>query len=98
MRSSRWSLLLVWMSTESRTEPHKSCWAWPAAPFPMRTGVALLSSDVDVATAKQQFEKEKVHSWPIGDHNYLQGVVRSHDIETAQPSPAAARADPPSTK
>jgi CIC family chloride channel protein len=57
----------------------------------MRTGVALLSSDVDVATAKQQFEKEKVHSWPIGDHNYLQGVVRSHDIETAQPSPAAMR-------
>ncbi|HEY6989712.1 MAG TPA: chloride channel protein [Bryobacteraceae bacterium] len=55
----------------------------------MRTGVELLSSEVDVAAAKQQFEKEKVHSWPVGDHNYLQGVVRSHDIETAQPPPAA---------
>ena len=57
----------------------------------MRIGVALLSSDVDVAAAKQQFEKERVHSWPVGDHNYLQGVVRSHDIEAAQPPPASMR-------
>ena len=57
----------------------------------MQTGVELLSTNVDVAGAKQQFEKEKVHSWPVGDHNYLQGVVSSHAIETAQPPPMAMR-------
>jgi CIC family chloride channel protein len=57
----------------------------------MRTGVELLSLNADVAAAKQQFEKEKVHSWPAGDHNYLQCVVRSQDIETAQPPPATMR-------
>jgi len=57
----------------------------------MRTGVDLLSTDADVASAKQRFEKEKVHSWPAGDHNYLRGVIRSHDIETAQPPPTALR-------
>lgn len=54
----------------------------------MQTGVELLSPSVDVAGAKQRFEKEKVHSWPVGDHNYLEGVVSSHEIETAQPPPA----------
>jgi CIC family chloride channel protein len=54
----------------------------------MQTGVELLSPSLDVAGAKQRFEKEKVHSWPVGDHNYLQGVVSSHEIETAQPPPA----------
>ena len=57
----------------------------------MRTGVELLTLNADVAAAKQQFEKEKVHSWPVGDRNYLQGVVRSQDIETAQPPPAVMR-------
>ena len=33
----------------------------------MRTGVDLLSTDADIATAKQRFDKEKVHSWPTGD-------------------------------
>lgn len=55
----------------------------------MQAGVELLSASVDVAGAKQRFEKEKVHSWPVGDHNYLQGVVSSHEIETAQPPPTA---------
>jgi chloride channel protein, CIC family len=55
----------------------------------MQTGVELLSANADVAGAKQRFEKEKVHSWPVGDHNYLQGVVSRHEIETAQPPPAA---------
>jgi chloride channel protein, CIC family len=54
----------------------------------MQTGVELLSPSLDVAGAKQRFEKEKVHSWPVGDHNYLQGVVSNHEIETAQPPPA----------
>jgi len=53
----------------------------------MQTGVELLSTSVDIAGAKQRFENEKVHSWPVGDHNYLQGVVSSHEIETAQPPP-----------
>jgi chloride channel protein, CIC family len=55
----------------------------------MQTGVELLSANADVAGAKHRFEKEKVHSWPVGDHNYLQGVVSRHEIETAQPPPAA---------
>ena len=55
----------------------------------MQTGVELLSASMDIAAAKRRFEKEKVHSWPVGDHNYLQGVVSSHEIETAQPPPVA---------
>jgi chloride channel protein, CIC family len=57
----------------------------------MQAGVEMLSSGLDVAGAKQRFDKERVHSWPFGDRDYLQGVVSSHEIETAQPPPAAMR-------
>jgi chloride channel protein, CIC family len=57
----------------------------------MQTGVELLPSGADAADAKQRFEKEKVHSWPVGDGNYLEGVVSSHQLEAAQPAPAAMR-------
>jgi CIC family chloride channel protein len=57
----------------------------------MQTGVEFLSAGADAAEAKQRFEKEKVHSWPVGDRDYLEGVVSRHEIETAQPSPATMR-------
>jgi chloride channel protein, CIC family len=57
----------------------------------MQTGVEFLSAGADAAEAKQRFEKEKVHSWPVGDRDYLEGVVSRHEIETAQPPPAAMR-------
>jgi CIC family chloride channel protein len=51
----------------------------------MHTGVEPLSPDAGVAAAKQRFESEQCNSWPVGDPNYLQGVISSHEIETAQP-------------
>ncbi len=57
----------------------------------MQAGVEMLSPDLHVAAAKQRFEKEKVHSWPVGNRDHVQGVVSSHEIETAQPPPAAMR-------
>lgn len=57
----------------------------------MQSGVELLSPGTDIPTAKQRFDKEKVHSWPVGDRDYLEGVVSSHEIETAQPPPSAMR-------
>ena len=34
------SPLRRWRNTESSSAPHTSCWAWPCAALPMRTGLA----------------------------------------------------------
>ena len=57
----------------------------------MKTGIEMLPSDLDIASAKLRVEREKHHSWPVGDHNYLRGVVSMHEIETAQPPPVVVR-------
>lgn len=57
----------------------------------MQVGVEMLSSELEVASALQKFEKEKCHSWPVGDHDHLKGVVSMQEIETAQPTPTAIR-------
>jgi CIC family chloride channel protein len=57
----------------------------------MHTGVEPLSPDAGVAAAKERFDSEKCNSWPVGDPNYLEGVISSHEIETAQPPPKTLR-------
>lgn len=39
--------------------------------------------DVTIEAAKQRFEHENTTSWPVDDPGYVQGVVSSHQIDTA---------------
>jgi CIC family chloride channel protein len=54
----------------------------------MHTNVDPLPAETDVSSAKQRFSQEKTNSWPVGERNYVRGVVSLHQIETAQPPPA----------
>ncbi|MGI8958195.1 MAG: chloride channel protein [Bryobacteraceae bacterium] len=51
----------------------------------MHSGVELLPADADMGSAKRRLEKEKCNSWPVGDHNYLRGVISNQQIETTKP-------------
>jgi CBS domain-containing protein len=51
----------------------------------MHSGVDLLPADADIETAKRRLEQEKCHSWPVGDHNYLRGVISDYQIEATKP-------------
>jgi chloride channel protein, CIC family len=48
----------------------------------MHSGVEPLSADADLESAKRRLEQEKCNSWPVGDHNYLRGVISDQQIET----------------
>ncbi|MGI9073531.1 MAG: CBS domain-containing protein [Bryobacteraceae bacterium] len=40
-------------------------------------------------SAKRRLEQEKCNSWPVGDHNYLRGVISNQQIETTKPPSTA---------
>jgi chloride channel protein, CIC family len=50
----------------------------------MKSGVELLPVDADMESAKRRLEQEKCHSWPVGEHNYLRGVISDQQIETTK--------------
>ena len=51
----------------------------------MHKDLEPLPVEADITAAKQRFDAEKCHSWPVGDRNFVRGVVSLHQIETAQP-------------
>src|SRR5579872_176949 len=51
----------------------------------MRTGAEPLPVDASVDAAKLRFDQEKCTSWPVGDANFLRGVISSHQIDTSDP-------------
>lgn len=53
----------------------------------MHTGVEPLAMDADIDTAKLRLVQEKCSSWPVGGRNDVQGVISSHEIESAEPPP-----------
>ena len=55
----------------------------------MRADVDPLPLEADVNAAKTRFDEEQSHSWPIGERKYVRGVVSAHQIEAADPPPAA---------
>ncbi len=57
----------------------------------MRTDAEPLPAGADVAAAKLRFEQEKCNSWPVGDGNYLQGVISRHQIDAIEPPPNTMR-------
>ncbi len=57
----------------------------------MEAAAEPLPAEADIDAAKARFDEEKCASWPVGSRNYLEGVVSSHQIESAQPRPATLR-------
>jgi chloride channel protein, CIC family len=57
----------------------------------MQTGVDPLRPEASVEEVKARLEREKTSSWPVGHDGAVQAVISIHEIETAEPPPAAAR-------
>jgi len=53
----------------------------------MQTVPDPITVDASIDTAKLRFNEQKVTSWPVGDRNYLRGMISSHQIETSDPAP-----------
>lgn len=49
----------------------------------MLTDVNPLPVNADLEHAKAVFEEYACHAWPVGERNYLAGMLSSHQIETA---------------
>ncbi|MFZ0594632.1 MAG: chloride channel protein [Bryobacteraceae bacterium] len=57
----------------------------------MHTGAEALPADSSIDVAKQRFKQEKCTSWPVGNGDYVQGVISSHQIDTSGSPPATIR-------
>ena len=57
----------------------------------MHRDAEALPADATVDVAKQRFNQEKCTSWPVGKGDYVEGVISSHQIETAGSAPQTVR-------
>jgi CBS domain-containing protein len=53
----------------------------------MHTGASALPPEASVDGAKQRFKEEKCTSWPVGNGDYIEGVISSHRIEASGSPP-----------
>lgn len=57
----------------------------------MHSDADPLPAEASVESAKLRFEQEKCNSWPVGERKYVEAVISSQEIETAEPPPKTMR-------